>query len=220
MKFDLYSLATNLQHDLQSKSITFTNEGYPIIPKKYLLTEIPDTINVLPMTHRHTTCPDKTLVCFFEDDPKLYRHLHRLEKLPELLHSYAGICGFDLSPRVGTDTISQKFNLLLSLLATAYLATEGLKVLPNFRIGSIETISVLNSYPQGSCYAVGQLGNSRGATEINEAYFRTKLAFARPNGLLIYGKLNSHYRTLLEAENINYIEVPDYRRACRAQKGV
>ena len=37
----------------------------------------------------------------------------------------------------------------------SYLALHGVKLMPNFRTGNLETMDVLNSYPPNAWYTVG-----------------------------------------------------------------
>lgn len=59
-----------------------------------------------------------------------------------------GICGFDFSARNGDEKVTQDFYLYLNKLLDAYVALNGVKVLPNFRIaGELSSLNVLRIYP-------------------------------------------------------------------------
>lgn len=186
---DLFKIFAGLHGFLENSGIKFTEEGYPVFRPEFILQETPQEI--LPFSHRNA-CKEKskTAVCFFENDKFIYRRIARLNQDLPVYKEYLGICGFDLSPRIGWSVESQKFNIALSQMATIYLALHGVKIVPNFRIGSLEeTISSLAVYPAGCPFALGALGCSQGkVTELEKYMFLSEIFFARPSQLFIYGK--------------------------------
>lgn len=85
------------------------------------------------------------------------------------MDNHKGFGGFDLSPRINWDVNLQRFNLLLSKLADAFLATNGVKLMPNFRTGCLDTFEVLSIYPPNTWYSVGALGWD--TVDINDVVF-------------------------------------------------
>lgn len=105
--------------------------------------------------------------------------------------------------------------LYLNKLLDAYVALNGVKVLPNFRIaGELSSLNVLRIYPPNSWFAVGTLGCDRNEV-LNSTLLRYKLIFARPALLIIYGKLKDVYRQILEDFGVKYIVFEDYHSRCR-----
>lgn len=131
-----------------------------------------------------------------------------------------GCCRLRFSPRLGWNVEQQKFNLLINQIVNAYRAIHGVRILPNFRIGDITTISVLDSFPSNGLYAVGTLGCSKGYASINSAYLTTKLLYKRPDGLLVYGRLMPQYRALLDEFGIPYRVYEDFKSTCYRRKKV
>jgi len=215
MKNEIFKSFCELESYLKKNGIKFTPEGYPVFKEEFLLRENPDEI--LPFEHRNS-CKDKkkTVICFFADDRQLYRRLPNLEKDAEIYSQYMGICGFDLSPRVGWDVECQRFNICLSQMATIYLALQGIKIIPNFRIGDFyETVSALRSYPENSPFAVGTLGCShRKKIDADIWYLRAKTLFVRPSNLLFYGTLKQEYRNILKEMNLPFRVYEDFRTKC------
>ena len=80
-------------------------------------------------------------------------------------------------------------NLLISQMATLFVALSGVPAVPNFRPGGVSTVDTLARWPKGSVFVVGTLGCARGNLEHNLAMLRTKLFIAEPSTLLIYGTL-------------------------------
>lgn len=216
---NLFKIADELYFYLTNVGIKFTENGYPIIPDEMILRNYPDEI--IPFEHRNA-CINKhvTVLSHFSNDELLYRRLRNLEKDINICKEYMGVVGFDLSPRLGWNLEQQKFNLLINQLVNAYRAVNGIKILPNFRIGELSTISVLDSYPSNCLFAAGTLGCSRGYKSINSIILRTKLLYKRPNGLLVYGKLHLEYQNVLDELDIPYRVYQDFKTNCYSRKKV
>lgn len=215
MQNEIFKMFCALESYLKKRGIKFTAEGYPIFREEFLLRETPDEI--IPFEHRNS-CKDqkRTVLCFFSGDKLLYRRLANLEKDLEIYSQYMGVCGFDLSPRVGWDIEHQRFNICLSQMVTVYLALNGIKIIPNFRIGDFnETFSAFLSYPENCPFAVGTLGCSyRKKIDIDIRYLKAKTLFARPSNLLFYGTLKQEYRNILEEMRLPYKVYEDFRTKC------
>lgn len=84
------------------------------------------------------------------------------------------------------------------------IAIRGSKVIPNFRIGLLETLPSLLSYPKDSMFCVGSLGCSRKVSDYNFTQFKTKVLYARPKKLLYYGKVLPPYKSFLDDLGIPY----------------
>lgn len=97
---DHFKIFAGLHGFLENNGIKFTKEGYPVFRPEFILQETPQEI--LPFSHRNA-CKEKTktAVCFFENDKFLYRRIVRLNQDLLVYKEYLGICGFDLSPRIG-----------------------------------------------------------------------------------------------------------------------
>lgn len=127
-----------------------------------------------------------------------------------------GVCGFDLSPNIAWPVEQQLFNILLSQLYTAYLAVNGVKVIPNWRIGNLNTLKALNSYPRGIQFAAGALGSCRMEKSFGIPYMKAKIMVSNPSRLLIYGKLAYEYSRELREAGISYVQYDDVMSKRRA----
>lgn len=114
-----------------------------------------------------------------------------------------------MSPNIFWPAEQQLFNILLSQLYTAYLAVNGIKIIPNWRIGDLSTLKVLNSYPRDIQYVVGTLGSIRNNKTLGLEYLRAKVIVSSPSRLLIYGKIASEYVQELHELGIPYIQYDD-----------
>lgn len=100
-------------------------------------------------------------------------------------------------------------------MATVYLALHGIKIIPNFRIGSLEeTISSLEVYPPSSPFAVGALGcYKRKITMENLLYLKIKLLCTCPSIIYIYGKLEQPVLEMIDDFGVPYKIFPDFKSA-------
>lgn len=216
---NLFEIADSLCQKLVYEGIKFTRDGFPIIPEEMILRDYPD--EMIPFEHRNASAnSQKTVLTHFSNDEILYRRLKKVEDDIDICKKYMGVAGFDLSPRIGWNVEQQCFNLLLNQLINVYRATNGVKILPSFRIGDMSTITALDSYPPNILYAVGTLGCSKGYVSLNSAYLRVKLLYKRPSGLLIYGKLMPHNKKILDDFGVPYRVYEDFKTTCYRKKEV
>ncbi|MCI5601039.1 MAG: hypothetical protein SOZ02_01150 [Hallerella porci] len=154
MKINLYAIIASLEKTLKNKGVPF-KEGFPLVPSQMLVDEIPEDILPHP-NHLKAKNPSKTLICNFSQDDLLYLSLKELDKRIAIWKNFMGICGFDFSARIGDKEVSQDLYLYINKLLDSYVALNGIKILPNFRIaGSISSLNVLRIYPSKSSFAVG-----------------------------------------------------------------
>lgn len=216
---DLFETADWLFTELKSYGVEFTNCGYPLFRKDFILWDKPSFI--LPYNHRLAT-PDKskTVICYFMNDADLYKRLMNLKADLFELQGFLGICGFDLSPRIGWNAQLQKFNILVSQMATIWLAIQGVKCIPNYRIGNFSTAEALYSYPRNIPFSIGALGCFRRKLTLEEKlYFKMKILIANPAYFTIYGKMESELLEMITEAGIEYRLYPDFRSACFSKEG-
>nr|WP_162178419.1 DUF4417 domain-containing protein [Bifidobacterium cuniculi] len=155
--------------------------------------------------------PQDTVITMFMNDDSLYRRLFRLSSdLPEYKR-FMGVSGFDFSPRPDMPLEMQQFHILVNMLATLWLGIHGVPIVPNWRIGSEETLSALTSYPADTQFAVGTLGCARRHISTNITLLCQKLIVTQPKSLLVYGALRPQFQAVLEQEHIDFRVYREYR---------
>ena len=157
---NLYERALLLRAKLKMAKWPFNRYGFPVFPREVILEEPPTLIEPI---QRIRCCkkPNENLLSSFSDDLFIKRRLQRIFEEINLYGLFKGFGGFDLSPRIRWPFQQQKFNIWLSQLATAFVALSGQKIIPNFRIGNLQTLFALESYPKNIHYVVGTLGCSK-----------------------------------------------------------
>lgn len=214
---NLFKIATELQEYLEKHGMSFNEKGYPVFTEDMLLKELPEGVCPIGQTY-YVKDKSKYLLVSFSNDENVYKKLESLRNDVDEYLQYKAFGGFDLSPRINWDVNLQQFNLLLNKLADAYLAINGVKLIPNFRTGCLETFDVLSIYPANTWYSVGALGCGKGKIKINEMYLRTKLLVANPDMLIYYGKLKSEYAHILDEYEVKYKVFTDFQRLSRRKE--
>jgi hypothetical protein len=158
------------------------------------------------------------LLVSFSNDENIYKRLLSLKEDVSIYKRYLGFGGFDLSPRINWDINLQKFNIVLNMMANVFLALNGVKIMPNFRTGCLDTMEILQCYPKNTWFTVGTLGCAQGRIKINEMYLRTKLILTNPDMLIYYGKLKPEYRKILEEFGVGYKVFADFQRVSRGKE--
>ncbi len=208
MRVNLIQIADDFYCRLSKSGVCFSADGFPLFSKEMLLEDVPDKF----VSYKQIASVEnksKVAVCFFQKDEFLYPRFRSMDRDIRKFQEFMGVCGFDLSPNIYWPEEQQMFNILLGQLYTAYLAINGIKIIPNWRIGTLRTLKVLKSYPQDSQFAVGTLGSVRNDKFFGVFYMKAKILISHPSRLLVYGKLLPEYSKELEEEGIRYIQYDD-----------
>lgn len=213
---DFFGYAAQAQSLLSSNGVCFHSNGFPDLRKFRYPNTIPDDIEVWPYSKRNQAInPRKTVLTFFEDDWLLYGYLNSLDKVAANLGLYYGVTGFDLSPCLDFSIEEQNAFLLINSLTNGLFLMNGIQVIPSLRIGGIETLPALKSYPQDVCYAFGALGCGQRYQAIGRQILSLKLAFSRPNQVLAYGRLRADDERIFRQWNVPILNVIDYQTRIR-----
>lgn len=164
----------------KKEGVSFSENGFPIFTKEMLLQDPPQDI-VTYKQMNSVSNKSKVAVCFFQEDERLYSRITSLEHDIPKFRKFIGVCGLDLSPNIYWPAEQQIFNILLNQLYTATLAVNGIKIIPNWRIGNLNTLRALNSYPKNSQFAVGTLGSVRNDKILGTFYTRAKAMASNPS---------------------------------------
>lgn len=218
MKIDIFDMAEVLRDMLEKRGVEFNEYGFPMLTKKMLLANAPSLI--LPYVHRKAykkmgATKENTVLCFFEEDTSLYRHIKKLDSIIRECRGYMGMVDFDLSPCIAWDKKQQVFNMLLSAMLTAYIATSGVKVIPNWRTGEKETLKFLGCYPKNTIFGVGSRGSSHKPSVFSRLMFRQKVLVSWPRSLLYYGPVRDEYAAVLDDYGIPYKHYDDFATMSR-----
>ena len=110
------------------------------------------------------------------------------------LRIYECVVGIDPSPYDNMPLVVQKSQIYNNLAITYYYGKQGLKIIPNVRLGNNDTISSLSAYPKGTLIAIGSHGFTRKLD--NREIFRNQVTIVvevlRPSGIIVYGPVSEY----------------------------
>ena len=168
-------------------------DGYPIIEGWMVAKEIPQRL--VQWDQRNTvTDPGHTGMSFYCIDPALTPVLNHPDKYVDKLKQYQCVVGMDASPYDNMPLVVQKSQIFLNLGITYYYGKQGIKIVPNVRVGTTDTLSSLDAYPHNHLIAIGTNGFTRSKT--NRIIFKEQVTAIintlEPSGILVYGPASEY----------------------------
>lgn len=227
-----YSNGRRFFTDMRLNTESFlTKMVFPILPPSYYVSDVPDSVRMLPICKRSATKePSNTILCSFEKDTLVYRHVRaivraircgRESSLESVLQSYQkfyAVAGFDLSVCINTNPKEQNLYALLNQLINAVLAVNGIKILANIRIGSLANLKSLVGYPRELCCCTGVIGcRQRAFTAEDILKLQARIYMLQPKLLLLYGSQDHNFSQALDELGQAYRFIQDYNEWCRYQ---
>lgn len=202
---------------LKSKGVQFSS-GVAVIPEQALYCDVPTMISTFKYRKDIPESLKKdSLISYFMSEDCLWARLTKLDEEIATISQYGGIVGFDLSPSVGMLRPRQELSIFINSLYNAYCAVNGVKVLPNSRLGDLATMSMSASIPYGSNFVSSKLGCCNYGFK-NYGLYQTKLLLEKinPQILFIYGSIRlSDAKKLLNSVCPVVITYPDRRNRVR-----
>lgn len=166
---------------------TKTDE-YPIIEKWMVSDKPPKEIIQWDRRQDVIDCQN-TAMCFYCTDYKFTPILNNPKKYLEKLKKYEMVIGVDPSPFDNMPITLQKSQIYQNLAITFYFGLNGIKIIPNVRIGDDRTLSCLEAFPKNTLIAVGTHGFIHQLE--NRYIFANQLMKVidtlEPTGIVIYG---------------------------------
>ena len=163
-------------------------DGFPII-EKWMVADAPP--EHLYQWDRRKDCKDfsKSGMSFYCVDYKLTPILNNPKNYVDKLKKYNCIIGMDASPYDNMWPIIQDHQIFLNLAITYYFGKQGLKIVPNVRLGSDRTISSLSAYPKETLISVGTNGfiHELKNREIYKRQISIIVEVLKPTGIIVYG---------------------------------
>ena len=143
---------------------------------------------------RAVETPDKTGMSFYCIDSALTPVLNNPKNYTEKLRQYQCIIGMDASPFDNMPLVVQKSQIYLNLAITYYYGLNGIKVIPNIRIGDNRTLASLEAYPKHHLIAIGTNGFTWELN--NRKMFKEQtdivVQYLEPSGILVYGPASDY----------------------------
>lgn len=166
---------------------TETDE-FPIIEEWMVATTPPKEV-IQWDRRRDVVDPKTTAMCFYCHDYGFTPILGNPRVYVDKLKQYAMVIGVDASPYDNMPLVVQKSQIYLNLAITYYFGKQGIKIIPNVRIGDDRTLSSLEAYPKHTLIAIGTNGFVKRLD--NRYIFANQVMrivdVLEPSGIIVYG---------------------------------
>lgn len=163
-------------------------DEFPIIENWMVIKEPPEEI-IQWDRRQDVTNPSKTAMSFYCNDYTFTPILGNPKAYIEKLKKYKCVVGLDASPYDNMPIVVQKSQIYLNLAITYFFGINGIKIIPNIRVGDNRTLSSLESYPKHTLIAIGTNGFVK--TIENRIIFAEQVMKIvdelEPSGICIYG---------------------------------
>lgn len=206
---DILRLIDRYHQYLGHRDVAFAGDGLPIPERSWYLNNFPERI--VPYKDRnnrkYVSDQRRTVLCHYCADKFIFRRMqHPLNDVADYKR-FMGTIGADLTVTEDMDIEWQRAIILLNRLYDAFLATNGIKLIQNLRIGSPATLDVLTVVPEGVLAASGTLGCP--LTKPDDLSYTLKLNVARPSGVMQYGRRDKFMEQQLDKLGIPHQRYDD-----------
>lgn len=169
-------------------------EGYPIITKNMISTELPKEIITFKESLNIPKEKRKNFyVCTYTPDKTFLRILNNPKRYINYFKQFAGIIGFDYSIHSDMPPITQKEQINNNLKLSYFFGYNGIKIIPNIRTGSnFTTNEFYEAIPKNTLVAIGTHGFIKTRVQKYEWLYCIKEIINKlePSGIIVYGTLN------------------------------
>ena len=167
---------------------TKTDE-FPVIERWMVATEPPKEI--FQWDRRSDVVNSSDIgMSFYCNDIGFQPILGNPKRYVESLKKYNCVIGADASPYDNMPLVVQKSQIFLNLAITYYFGSQGIKVIPNVRLGDDRTLSSLEAYPKQTLIAIGTNGFIKKLD--NRYVFANQVMKVidtlKPSGIIVYGQ--------------------------------
>lgn len=168
----------------------FTDDGYPIIEKWMVATEPPKELSQWNCRSKVNN-PSTTGMSFYCTDQYFQPVISNPDLYLDKLSKYQVVIGLDASPYDNMPPIVQCSQIYVNLAVTYYYGRQGIKIIPNVRLGHVKTYSSLDAYPKETLISIGTNGfvNDKNNRKIFEEQLRIIIDKLNPSGIIVYGTI-------------------------------
>lgn len=186
-------------------------DGYPII-EEWMVAKKPPKEMFQWDRRQDVKNPEESGMSFYCNDSGFIPILNNPQGYIEKLRKYECVIGIDPSPYDNMPLVVQKSQIFNNLAITYYYGKQGLKIVPNVRLGNKDTIGALAAYPKGTLIAIGTHGFTHKIS--NREIFCEQVSIVvqvlRPSGILVYGPASNYiFQSAIEA-NIPIYQYDSY----------
>ncbi len=163
-------------------------DEFPIIEEWMVAKEPPSKI-VQWDRRRDIENPKDTTISFYCNDLGFQPILNNPKEYVDKLRKYECVVGIDASPYDNMPLWVQKSQIGLNLAITYYFGKQGIKIIPNVRIGCDLTITSLEAYPMHTLICIGTNGFIKRLDnrEVFKKQIKMIVDVLQPSGICVYG---------------------------------
>mgnify|MGYP002625235980 FL=1 len=164
-------------------------DGYPILEDWMIATEVPKEVFQWDCRDE-VNDPTITGMSFYCNDKGFTPVLNNPHRYVEKLSQYACVIGMDASPYDNMPLAVQKSQIFTNLAITYFYGRQGLKIIPNVRLGNDDTVGMLDAIPKECRIAVGTNGFiwRRNNRTVFKDQMNIVIDVLRPTGVIVYGQ--------------------------------
>lgn len=214
---DLMKIAEEYIQYLKRRGVKFNTRDFPLLKKDMFLDEYPEL--VMPYDCRKNRLvmnPEKTLLCFYCGDKRIYPRLKKVLKDILEYRRFLGVVAVDITVTSDMDEEWQDAIMLLNQLFMAVLAVNGVKVVANLRTGSLSSVGNFETIPKGVMWAAGFLGCAK--DDLLDFRFISDTLRVMPSKFVIYGPEDEIALEKLNMMGIDHRVYYDYHKLSKKYK--
>jgi len=186
-------------------------DGFPII-ERWMIAENPPKEIVQWDRRRDVVDPSNTGMSFYCVDCGFTPILSNPKAYVDKLRKYFVVISIDASPFDNMPLVVQKSQIFLNLAITYFFGKNGIKVIPNVRLGDDRTMSSLEAYPKHTLIAIGTNGFMK--VNKNRKIFgkqvRKIVDILEPTGICVYGPANHEIFDYVKTKGIPIYQYDSY----------
>lgn len=195
------------------RSATFCGEEeFPAIKS---CNEIPNKIIPFSEAMKLKNSDYNCWICFYELDCLFIRFWNNPHKYLDKIKKFNGVISCDFSMYVNMPLVMQKYHVYMGRALANWLIDNGVKVIPNVRLGDERTYSfAFDGLYKGDVIAIGTIGTIKNLEEkkIVVNAIKKTIEILEPRDIIIYGSLPSEIKNNYPNVNFHTYENYNYRK--------
>ena len=186
-------------------------DEYPII-EEWMVSKEPPSKIIQWDRRRDVENPKNTTISFYCNDIGFQPILNNPKQYVDKLRIYECVVGIDASPYDNMPLWVQKSQIGLNLAITYYFGKQGIKIIPNVRIGCDLTITSQEAYPMHTLICIGTNGFIKRIDnrEVFKKQIKMIVDVLQPSGICVYGIALDELFTYVRFKNIPIYQYDSY----------
>lgn len=155
---------------------------------------------------------EDTGICFYCNDPGFQPILGNPKAYTSKLRKYGLVLGLDASPYWNMPLWTQKSQIGLNIGITYFYGSQGIRIIPNVRLGDDRTLSSLEAYPHHTLIAIGTNGFTHKLIVRRKFAEQMKVIVdtLNPSGICVYGPTPSEIFDYVRNKGIPIYQYDSY----------